>query len=392
MEETKPQSTKLIEETKPRSRVMDLEDNPPMFQDYNVGPIKLSYLASRTTEILEQYSLRKRPRSRVLDVEEPEPSSKKNGVASKRLRVAPKRPCFAAKSRLSENADATLRHALLGNANNHLETNVVAQQVIEHPQCYPDTQTDGVLSSIQIERAWLCEESLHCFGGSQIEWSFVYKYASQALKRQLRDGTELLCDQVAEATAQKRKEIRLQLQHGYRRPIMARSIAFHRLALRRGDSPATPAPRPPLKKRQKQMPPDSHARYRACPPISAQKSTNTAPRPDLPLSTPKISNALSAQRPLIATPATSYPPNTPSAELFSSAAKESKASSQKWDDMFECLVQFVKDRKAAELKGASDKEKEEWEWDGNVPTLYKVSSHVGADPNLLLFRFSNCVA
>ena len=246
MEETKPQSTKLIEETKPQSRVMDLEDNPPMFQDYNVGPIKLSYLASRTTEILEQYSLRKRPRSRVLDVEEPEPSSKKNGVASKRLRVAPKRPCFAAKSRLSENADATLRHALLGNANNHLETIVVAQQVIEHPQCYPDTQTDGVLSSIQIERAWLCEESLHCFGGSQIEWSFVYKlkYASQ----------------------------------------------------------------------------------------------------------------------------------------------------QKWDDMFECLVQFIKDCKAEELKGASDKEKEEWEWDGNVPTTYKVSSHVGADPNLLLFRFADCVA
>lgn len=159
-----------------------------------------------------------------------------------------------------------------------------------------------------------------------------------------------------------------------------------------GDSPATPAPRPPLKKRQKQMPPDSHARYRACHPISAQKSTNTAPRPDLPLSTPKISNALSAQQPLIATPATSFPPNTPSAELFSSAAKESKASSQKWDDMFECLVQFVKDRKAEELKGASDKEKEEWEWDGNVPTLYKVSSHVDADPNLLLFRFADCVA
>jgi hypothetical protein len=60
--------------------------------------------------------------------------------------------------------------------------------------------------------------------------------------------------------------------------------------------------------------------------------------------------------------------------------------------MFECLVQFVKDRKAEELKGASDKEKEEWEWDGNVPTTYKVSSHVGADPNLLLFRFADCVA
>jgi hypothetical protein len=44
--------------------------------------------------------------------------------------------------------------------------------------------------------------------------------------------------------------------------------------------------------------------------------------------------------------------------------------------MFECLVQFVKDRKAEELKGASDKEKEGWEWDGSVPQAYTVRSHV----------------
>jgi hypothetical protein len=92
------------------------------------------------------------------------------------------------------------------------------------------------MSSIEIEYAWLCEESLHCCGGTRIEWGFVYKHASRALKAQLRDGTELVREQVAEATAQKRKHVRLQLQRGCRRPIMKTSIAFHRLALRRGVS------------------------------------------------------------------------------------------------------------------------------------------------------------
>jgi hypothetical protein len=52
--------------------------------------------------------------------------------------------------------------------------------------------------------------------------------------------------------------------------------------------------------------------------------------------------------------------------------------------MFELLVQFVKDRKAEALNGASEKEEKEWEWDGNVPTSYKVRLHVGAHPNLLI--------
>ena len=46
--------------------------------------------------------------------------------------------------------------------------------------------------------------------------------------------------------------------------------------------------------------------------------------------------------------------------------------------------------KAEELKGASDKEKEEWEWDGNVPIMYyKVWLHIGAHLNLLWFRFTD---
>jgi hypothetical protein len=61
-----------------------------------------------------------------------------------------------------------------------------------------------------------------------------------------------------------------------------------------------------------------------------------------------------------------------------------QTSAEKWEDMFECLVQFVKDRKAEELKGASDKGKEGWEWDGNVPQPYTVRSHVTS----LLVQFS----
>ena len=48
--------------------------------------------------------------------------------------------------------------------------------------------------------------------------------------------------------------------------------------------------------------------------------------------------------------------------------------------------------KAEELKGASDKEKEGWDWDGNVPMMYKVRSHFGAHPNLLWFGFADSIA
>jgi len=48
-----------------------------------------------------------------------------------------------------------------------------------------------------------------------------------------------------------------------------------------------------------------------------------------------------------------------------------KASSQKWDEMYECLLSFVEDRRRIETKGTPEHEKKNWEWDGNVPTTYK---------------------
>jgi Helicase associated domain len=50
----------------------------------------------------------------------------------------------------------------------------------------------------------------------------------------------------------------------------------------------------------------------------------------------------------------------------------SKASSQKWDEMFECLLEFVKEQ-TVDTTGMTEKERKEVEWDGNVPTTYKTT-------------------
>ncbi|KAL3910415.1 MAG: hypothetical protein SGILL_007698 [Bacillariaceae sp.] len=46
-------------------------------------------------------------------------------------------------------------------------------------------------------------------------------------------------------------------------------------------------------------------------------------------------------------------------------------ASQKWEQMFDCLIVFIEVQKKAETKGLSEAQKREWEWDGNVPTTYK---------------------
>jgi len=48
-------------------------------------------------------------------------------------------------------------------------------------------------------------------------------------------------------------------------------------------------------------------------------------------------------------------------------------ANQKWDGMYECLLQFIEERKTNETKGLSEEEKSRWVWDGNVPTNYKTA-------------------
>lgn len=129
------------------------------------------------------------------------------------------------------------RHALLKNACMPCETTTdyYASQEFSHPQHSPDTQTDGVLSSIEMEYVWLCEESLHCLEGNDVCWSFIYEHASFALRAELRKGTNMVRSEVAERMSTKRDSIRAALTiQGYRRPEMKQTIALHRIALRQG--------------------------------------------------------------------------------------------------------------------------------------------------------------
>jgi hypothetical protein len=124
----------------------------------------------------------------------------------------------------------------------------------------------------------------------------------------------------------------------------------------------TPEPRPPLKKRPKQPTPDK----------APSASAVSLPFPDLAESTPRVSNVSTAPRALVPpTPgAVPYPPLTVSSEPMSNPTF-SRAANQKWDEMYECLIKYAEIKRAEGMKYLSGKEKETYEWDGNVPTTYK---------------------
>jgi hypothetical protein len=134
-------------------------------------------------------------------------------------------------------------HVLLGNIDMPCEATMndcsdrIPGVQIPHPRHCSDTQTDGVLSCVETEYAWLCEESLHCLQSEHVAWSFVYKHASRALQMHLRrHGTHLIRMDLADAMNAKRKSVRALLMQGYRRPHMKKTIALYRLAIRQGRS------------------------------------------------------------------------------------------------------------------------------------------------------------
>ena len=51
---------------------------------------------------------------------------------------------------------------------------------------YPVDKKELILNPIQIETAWLVEESMYCSRKTDVDWSFVMKYASPSLQIQLR--------------------------------------------------------------------------------------------------------------------------------------------------------------------------------------------------------------
>ncbi len=68
--------------------------------------------------------------------------------------------------------------------------------------------------------------------------------------------------------------------------------------------------------------------------------------------------------------------NTTSNNVTPVSTSKGGQSNQKWDDMLQCLLQYIIHQREKETKDMLEDEKKEWTWDGNVPTTYKVSSYV----------------
>lgn len=51
---------------------------------------------------------------------------------------------------------------------------------------YPVDPQELILNSVEIEVAWLAEESLFCYRTREIQWDFFWKYASPTLRIELR--------------------------------------------------------------------------------------------------------------------------------------------------------------------------------------------------------------
>lgn len=96
------------------------------------------------------------------------------------------------------------------------------------------------------------------------------------------------------------------------------------------------------------------------------------------LSTPNVKSSVGYATPKTTNTANSHKTtaSTPYSQAFSTPGSAKSAaskgqSSQKWDNMFECLIEFIEERKGEETFGQSDEDKKEWSWDGNVPTTFK---------------------
>ena len=113
------------------------------------------------------------------------------------------------------------------------------------------------------------------------------------------------------------------------------------------------------------------------PPFKKRKKLTPEPVRTLPHTTPKISNI--SRRPQDSVPSEVYSVSRASPSIaYSSYGGDAEPksavkgqSTQKWESMFECLLEFIEERKEEDLKGATQEEKDEWQWDGNVPTTHK---------------------
>ena len=134
----------------------------------------------------------------------------------------------------------------------------------------------------------------------------------------------------------------------------------------RSDDPTLPPTKkqrlPPIKKRNKRNTPDPEKQQssaHATPKLGSSRARKALPK------TPCLSASLSASTPL---------PDAPPSSTSSTGRTPGGQASQKWEGMFNCLIEFIEERKEEETKTLTQEEKAKWIWDGNVPTNYKTKA------------------
>ncbi|KAL7538607.1 hypothetical protein ACHAXR_010916 [Thalassiosira sp. AJA248-18] len=108
--------------------------------------------------------------------------------------------------------------------------------------------------------------------------------------------------------------------------------------------------------------PHLHPTYRPGMPAHIPIKKRGMPPPRTPM--PDHIQSNNARTPLFKPPA-----QTPSSTLSSKSG--TLQSQQKWDDMFECLVNFIDETREKLTNHMNEEQKAAWIWDGNVPTSYK---------------------
>ncbi|KAL7563615.1 hypothetical protein ACA910_013356 [Epithemia clementina (nom. ined.)] len=139
-------------------------------------------------------------------------------------------------------------------------------------------------------------------------------------------------------------------------------------------STATSASSRPLKKRAKRNSSGGSDKKAAKPPpastpfssltsshVTPKQSNRTVTKPDDVPVAPLVpsSGAAAAGEAATLTP------------VLSSCKPANDKANQKWDSMFDQLLNFIDDRRAKETEGLPEEEQDMWIWDGNVPTNHK---------------------
>lgn len=145
----------------------------------------------------------------------------------------------------------SIRHTLILNGPGHIGGDQFDVATLPHSEATisyipedPCFYTHKILGAIEMQLLWLGEESMYCLGQSEFHFPFIYFYATEELRRAIRQIDLSLSEAekithlvdmkgwlVRESFERGRLDIRRMLSQGHRRRMMQATIARFRVAL-----------------------------------------------------------------------------------------------------------------------------------------------------------------